>query len=495
MLVDNGVEGDSRVQKEAASAAAAGWDVLLIGRQVQTTTQTRWMIGQARVQLVKQQSGLGTGRAVWRRAPLRAPLAYPSIRHSDYRTQLNRVRLSDVGYRVELARVDGAGERGARIVSLRAQLAWLKLQRRWVARRASTTRTLDRTRKDATGRIDRFWAAVHQRRLRGWRHLSPAIMSWETAYAPAIQAFAPDLIHINDFRMLPAGVMTATRAKAAGRDVKLVWDAHEFLPGIHTRSDNIRWHPANIAMEKEFVPHVDAVVTVTEPLADLLVAEHGLTERPTVVANAPIIDVPADPDVPDLRTALSMSADVPLLVYCGGLTEMRGLETVVRGLPDLPGVHLALVVSSFRTAYGARLLALATELGVRDRVHGHPYVAPDQIARFLSTATIGLSPLHRVINHDISLPTKYFEYSHARLPIVTSDTPAMVEAVTEHHQGEVFTAQDVDGFVRATRLALADPQSYCAAYDDADLMRTWTWDHQAEKLLAVYESVMKEEPA
>ena len=31
MLVDNGVEGDSRVQKTARSAAEAGWDVTLLG--------------------------------------------------------------------------------------------------------------------------------------------------------------------------------------------------------------------------------------------------------------------------------------------------------------------------------------------------------------------------------------------------------------------------------------------------------------------------------
>lgn len=31
MLVDNAVEGDSRVQKAARSAADAGWDVTLIG--------------------------------------------------------------------------------------------------------------------------------------------------------------------------------------------------------------------------------------------------------------------------------------------------------------------------------------------------------------------------------------------------------------------------------------------------------------------------------
>src|ERR1041385_3113942 len=49
MLVDNGVNGDSRVQKTARSAADAGWDVTLIGRSPNGTPQT-WKLGGATVQ-------------------------------------------------------------------------------------------------------------------------------------------------------------------------------------------------------------------------------------------------------------------------------------------------------------------------------------------------------------------------------------------------------------------------------------------------------------
>ena len=51
MLVDNGVRGDSRVQKEAASAAEAGWDVILLGRSTTAQAET-WTIGQAQVRLI-----------------------------------------------------------------------------------------------------------------------------------------------------------------------------------------------------------------------------------------------------------------------------------------------------------------------------------------------------------------------------------------------------------------------------------------------------------
>jgi glycogen synthase len=53
MLVDNGVEGDSRVQKEARSAAAAGWDVILLGVREPASPRIEWRIGGARVRLIQ----------------------------------------------------------------------------------------------------------------------------------------------------------------------------------------------------------------------------------------------------------------------------------------------------------------------------------------------------------------------------------------------------------------------------------------------------------
>lgn len=51
MLVDNGVNGDSRVQKEARSMAAAGWDVVLLGKSP-TKKDQRWQLGDAEVRLL-----------------------------------------------------------------------------------------------------------------------------------------------------------------------------------------------------------------------------------------------------------------------------------------------------------------------------------------------------------------------------------------------------------------------------------------------------------
>ena len=140
--------------------------------------------------------------------------------------------------------------------------------------------------------------------------------------------------------------------------------------------------------------------------------------------------------MPDLRALCGVGPDTPLLVYSGSAAPQRGLATVVEALPLLAGVHLALVVSDPDAPHDPRADRR------RDRVHAVPYVPHDQVPRFLAAADAGLIPIHHWPNHEIALITKFFEYSHARLPIVVSDVRTMAETVRATGQGEVFRARD-----------------------------------------------------
>ncbi len=417
MLVDNGVEGDSRVQKTARSAAAAGWDVTLLGCSPDAGVR-QWRIGGARVRLLPIGGGAATG--------VRGRL------------------LTRGGWALRLARL-------ARRPVEHAQV--------W------------------------FWRAVLGDR--SWRRLEPGLANYERAFGAVIDELAPDLIHAHDFRMLGVGARAARRAREAGRPVKLVWDAHEYLPGARPRRDNARWLPAHLAYEREHVPDADAVVTVSDTLADMLQRTHRLPRRPVVVLNAPeAAPAAAAGDVPDLRALCGVGPDTPLLVYSGSVAPQRGLGTVVAALPSLPGVHLALVVADPSAPHIAALTAA-------DRVHAVPYVPHRQVARFLSAADAGVIPIDHWPNHEIALITKFFEYAHARLPIVVSDVRTMARTVRATGLGEVFPAGDPAALARAVRAVLADPGRYRAVYDGPDSpLPGWTWETQAQRLDALYRSLL-----
>lgn len=421
MLVDNGVEGDSRVQKTARSAADAGWDVTLLG--ISPTPQPQsWRIGRAEVRLL----------------PL--PSAGPSA-----------------GFKARVVARGGFPLRAARLIRKPWEYA-------------------------------RTW--YHQFRAgdRAWRRLEPGLWNYERALGPAIDELRPDLLYANDFRML--GVAARAKERAA-RPVKLIWDVHEFLPGLKPRRDNAYWLPAHCAYEREYAPAADAVVTVSPTLAELLMRQHKLAELPAVVLNAPDLAPRPDEEIPDLREICGVDDSTPLLVYSGAAAAQRGLDTVVAALSQLDGVHLALVVGDPQAPHIQELVQR------NDRVHAVPYVPHWQVVPFLSAADAGVIPIHHWPNHELALITKFFEYSHARLPIIVSDVRTMAAMVRQTGQGEVFRAKDVAHFATAARKVLGAARRYREAYDRPDSpVKEWTWAAQAATLDAVYRRLAPaEEPA
>jgi glycosyltransferase involved in cell wall biosynthesis len=479
MLVDNAVRNDSRVQKSARSATQAGWDVIVLGR-APDQTEERWMLGDAEVRLLPVPAPLTKRRHEFRRRWLVAPLAYPPTGIAENRAQAVRAWQADL--RVQLADPASTGlrpwwlNRQRELASLLGH--WVRF-RTWQLRGGNGVRRRLRTPSDQA--YTWFW-----RRLlgdRSWRRLEPGLWDYELAYGPHIDELAPDLIHAHDFRMLGVGARAKVRSRGRSR---LVWDAHEYLPGVSPWRDNARWLPAHVGYEREYAPYADATITVSAELADLLQRDHGLRERPAVVLNAPAM-TEAQP-APSLRALCGLDTRAKLIVYSGVMAAKRGLSTMVEALPRLPEVHVAFVAPDPHSRYVRDLIGRAAELGAATRLHLLGYVPYDQVVGLLAEADVGAIPILHYPNHEIALITKFFEYSQARLPVVVSDVRAMASMVRQTGQGEVFPAGDVDGYVAAVTAVLSDPERYRAAYDAPGLLDEWTWEAQAEVLAKVYES-------
>jgi glycogen synthase len=488
MLVANGVAGDSRVQKTAWSMAAAGWDVTLVGRAAGERTE-HYRLGAARVVLVpvaKTVSGYEAARVGG---------GIPALqRRPGYRAA-----------RADLARRDAIA---ARTLRRRASAGANAAARQWLADNPRADRALASLgRGPVAGRLRRALGGALGLADPdgGWRAFNPWFGDLETAMAPLVRDLDPDLIHAHDFHMVGIGARLAAALSRPERPVRWIYDAHEYLAGIDIPAGldpraALRRRML-IGVEREYIRRADAVVTVSQEIARRLHADHRLAARPHVVLNAPVTGTAESADSAEgadgprtLRGDLGLPGETVLLVYSGGMSPRRGVGTVIDALAALPQVHLALIARPDDPDVPA-LRRQAEEGGTADRVHVLPYVPVDEVSGYIASATIGVIPILHRPNHELSLITKYFEYLHARLPIVTSDVREMASETRRLGVGEVFAAGDPETLAAAVRTVAADPGRYRSVYDGpGDPRADSSWAAQAQSLDGLYRDLLGRAP-
>lgn len=460
MLVANDVTGDSRVQKTARSAAAAGYEVTVIGRSMEKTGSKEW-IGGARIRRVPvplyfKKHGYGAkggNRSAKRTAA--------NSRHARSRQRIAELR----------GRMESHGPLLRRVSRPYRALLWWRIKRLQRGLRSDAGRD----------RVPRF------RRV-DWREELPVLLDFELAFAPVLEKDRPALIHAHDISTLAIAERATVVARAAGRDVKLVYDAHEYIAGVPAISERRR--QAYVALEEQHIATADAVVTVAPDIADQLQRRYRLPCPPTLVLNAPEAGAFDPSSRLSIRDAAGVSPDAPLVVYSGTVKPERGLETLIRALPTLADVHCVIVARSRSHPEVVRVLSLASELGCEDRLHLVGYVDPADVPTFLRSADVGIHPLLPSGNADRALPNKLFEYLHACIPVAVSDLPALGSFVRRTGVGEVFTPGDVGDLARAVRKVLADRPAYRTALTDPQLRSEYSWERQSERLIAIYDDLL-----
>ncbi|MFF0266516.1 glycosyltransferase family 4 protein [Kribbella sp. NPDC004536] len=500
MMVANDVTNDSRVRKEAAALAETGAEVTVLGVSA-SGLPSREMLDGALIVRVAVPFALREERKRSRKArrDWRPPMVGYRYR-STYVARSQRIAAelkelkADSGHAIARAK---AGQGNP--LKFKAGVATRLLRRaRWkAAERAAWVRKGVGNKADAPFKFS--WRAydgvLHRMPWPApWRKLHPEALDLEIAFGDLIDRLEPDVVHAHDMHVIGVATRAAGRAKLRGRDLKVVYDAHEYVAGLsqygaRTRRSIAAW--AN--HEAEYIGDADRVITVSPAIATRLRAEHKLDHEPIVVMNTPN---PADVsvEVSDIRSQLGLASDVPLVVYSGGVTRARGIHTAVQALVDLPDVHLAVVcVPGVATDAVRELQAQAVQLEVQDRLHCLDPVKPDEVVAFLRTADVGLIPILRYPSHEMALPNKLFEYAFAGLPVVVSDMPSMKEFVDRTKIGEVFTAADAHGLAAKVRTVLGDLDTYRERVADPAYQQEVSWAGQKVKLRAVYGELTERE--
>ena len=182
------------------------------------------------------------------------------------------------------------------------------------------------------------------------------------------------------------------------------------------------------------------------------------------------------PGVAD-RAALRLPMNVPLALFAGDIRSTRkNLDTVLKALANVPGLHLAVVGRK----EGSPFPALAEQLGVADRTH------------FLDFRT-DIAEIMRACDFFV-FPSRYeacalvlVEAIASGLPIITAKTTGGSEVVSEASGILLEDPNDTEALTAAMQKIMSSPEKRQLMSQAAALSSShYTWDKIAASYLSVY---------
>jgi glycosyltransferase involved in cell wall biosynthesis len=231
------------------------------------------------------------------------------------------------------------------------------------------------------------------------------------------------------------------------------------------------------------------LVTVSNDLAEFLREGLGLRgDQLRVIHNGiPIPESVAGPERDErrrqARLAIGLPESLQLLVAVGNLYPVKDHATLLRALPELPGVRVAI---AGRGQEEEALLGLARELAVEDRVH--LLGLRDDVHTLLEAADVFVHP-----SRSEGLPLALLEAMAHRLPVVATHVGGIPEAARDGETAFLVAPGDCSALAGAIR-RFTQEAGIAAAFADAGRARIEA-DFSIEVMASRYRALFIEKGA
>jgi glycosyltransferase involved in cell wall biosynthesis len=204
--------------------------------------------------------------------------------------------------------------------------------------------------------------------------------------------------------------------------------------------------------ERRVWTHACGYVTITRALADELTMRFGPRER-VVVAPDGVADALIERTWPT-----PPAGGRPIAGYAGHLYPWKGVDVLIRALALTPEIDGLIVGGHPQEADRARVDALATQLGLHDRVTFTGLIPPADVpARLAEASMLVLPNTASAISDRYTSPLKLFEYLAMGRAIVASDLPSIREVLTDGVTASLVRPGDPAALAAALRTLAADP--------------------------------------
>jgi len=266
----------------------------------------------------------------------------------------------------------------------------------------------------------------------------------------------------------------------------LILDMHEITPEFYIskyRTADNGWMVRLLKfVERRSCKFADRVITITEPVQDLLITRGLESPKSTVVMNA----------VDESRFAApAMAASLPapdrfVMMYHGTLTRIYGLDLAIEAFAiahrDMPRAELWILGSGPEVEPLRRLIAAR---GLESRVRLVGQVPPANIPGWLSLCDVGILPIRRDVFLDFAFPNKLPEFIISDKTVIVSRLKTIRHYFSESALS-YFEPNDPVDLARQMVLVFRDPalrrrKAVVARHEYAPI----AWDVMKDRYLSV----------
>jgi len=302
---------------------------------------------------------------------------------------------------------------------------------------------------------------------------------------------APDICHCNEVESWILGCLYKSR----NPQTQVVFDVHEHYPSRFEESRFPRWArligPSTIRLLfRLLAPYTDHIILAKRSVAPDFRVTPGKTSY--IFNYAPRrMQPPALSDVP--ATIRALFARAKTAVHIGSLSRERGWPQLLDALgqTQIPWhvVQLGEIVEGRET-----IMERAGALGVADRLHIIDRVPYADLFQYLVCAQVGLMLYQPdILNHVYAFPMKLYDYLLAGIPVIGPDfAPEVTPVVEGAGCGWLIDTADSAALTKALDEAADTDEATIRGQRGRHAAETqYTWEQQAERLVAIYHDLIE----
>jgi len=270
-------------------------------------------------------------------------------------------------------------------------------------------------------------------------------------------------------------------------DGAVVYDVHENFGHVASMRDWIpNWASHALAAgipftEQTAAQQFDAVVSVSDWIGEPFRDVAGTVRT--------VHNFPKTTSMPSVNKNIETTADCTLC-FVGGLEDARGINEMLDLLRQLveDGVDAELwALGSWMPDADRETAERFIEMhDLSDRITFPGYLDYEQMFRYLNSADVGLALLD-VEHYEGGIPTKFFEYIYAGLPVVTTPVSAVSKYLPPEYR-YVVPEGDTEGAAMAVRRALDTTHDKTTMRQIVE--EQYSWEQEAKKLIDLYDKLL-----